>query len=195
VSGPYKGFARSHLEWAGWARFEDQGIVIDYLDVNGRPYRSKLFSAEGRPLRWLGENKPQIPYGLETLRLGGEVAFLTEGESCAWTLRAAFPRNPALGLPGASSWKPEWARLLEQFPVIYLSFDNDEAGRSLLDTVWPFLPWGRRVKLPAGQDTRDVLQLYGGLEEYERLLADADYIAGAERYLLEMGRKADRAAA
>ena len=124
---------------------------------------------------------------LQTLSYGGSTALIAEGESDAWTLRAAFPHCPILGLPGASSWKPEWTRLLDCFPVIYLSFDSDHAGRALTDAVWPSLPWARRVQLPRGLDTRDVLQLHGGVEEYERLLDDADDTAACTRYILESG--------
>jgi hypothetical protein len=66
-----------------------------------------------------------------------------------------------------------------------MSFDADEAGAGLLDAVWPSLPWARRLKLPEGADTRDLIQLGGGVETYERLLDDADYIAGATRFVLE----------
>lgn len=185
----YKGFTHSHLEWAFNVSFDEGGVTVPYYGVNGDPYREKHFSAEGKPLRWLGEGKPQIPYGLETLRKGGEVAMLTEGESCAWALRVAFPSVPVLAVPGASSWKQEWRPLVAQFPIVYLSFDADEAGESLLESVCPEVPQARRIALPEGRDTRDVLQLYGGIEEYERLIADADYMAGLHSYFLEIAER------
>ena len=181
----YKGFTRSHLEWAFGVRFAGAGVAVPYYGIDGRLYREKLFSSEGRPLCWLDGAKAQIPYGLETLKSCGSTVFLTEGESCCWTLRAAFPSVPVIGIPGASSWRSEWSRLFARFPLIYLSFDNDKAGHGLLDSVWSDLPGARRVKLPEGLDTRDVLQLHGGIEAYERLLDDADYIAAATRYLLD----------
>lgn len=187
IDTTYKGFTRSHLEWAYSVRFTDEGVVVPYFTQDGSSYREKLMSPEGKAVRWLGESSAQVPYGLETLGHPRPVAFLTEGESCAWALRAAYPQTPILGLPGASSWRPEWAGLLEETPVIYLSFDADPAGHKLTDAVWPSLPWARRVKLPAGTDTRDVLQ-GRGLAAYNRLLRDADYIAGCTRYLLEAGR-------
>ncbi len=185
-SGIYKGFTRSHLERAFSVRFTQDGVEVPYYGINGEPYREKLFSKEGRPIRWLGEGKPQIPYGLETLAIQDHTAFLTEGESCAWALRAAFPHNPVLGIPGASGWKSEWYRILRLYPVIYLSFDNDSAGMTLLEAVLADLPWARRVVLPEGRDTRDVLQLCGGMDAYERLLDDADYMAGLRKRFLDV---------
>lgn len=184
----YKGFTRSHLEWAFGVRFASNEITVPYYGVNGDLYREKLFTAEGRPLRWLGPSRPQVPYGLETLALGGDRVFVTEGESCGWALRACFSTTPAIAAPGASSWQPEWSRLLRRFPTIYLSFDNDEAGIKLLDSVWPTVPWAKRVKLPAGADTRDVLQLLGGRERYEELMADADYMAAVTAYVLRSAK-------
>lgn len=171
-----KGFTPSHLERGFGVEFaEDGSYTVPYKTLTGDPYRCKEFSAEGKPLRWVGSSKRQLPYGLETIPTGRDTAFLTEGESCAWTLRASFPHAAVLGLPGASSWQAEWAQLLAPFPIVYLSFDNDPPGIELLDRVWPTIPRARRVKLPAGSDTRDVIQLEGE-ERYEALLDDADRI-------------------
>lgn len=180
----YKGFTSGHLESHFGVRFAKEGVVVPYREKSGETHREKLFSPEGEAKCWLGDPKEQVAYGLETLSHGGLVAFLTEGESCAWALRAEFPRTPVLGLPGASSWKPGWAELVREFQIIYMSFDGDAAGEKLTDTVWPYLPWARRVKLPEGSDTRDILQLKGG-EAYERLLRDADNTAGCTRFILE----------
>ena len=50
-----------------------------------------------------------------------------------------------------------------------------QGGLALVDRVWADVPWARRVRLPEGRDTRDVLQLFGGAEAYAGLLRDADY--------------------
>lgn len=197
----YKGFSRTHLEAAFSVRFTDESVAVPYFEETGAVHREKEFTVTGKARQWLGETKPQIPYGLETLSVHppidpvdeltkGATAFLTEGESCAWALRSVFPANPVLGLPGSGSWQREWRGWLLPFPVIYLSFDADVAGTNLLDAVWSDLPWARRVKLPDGLDTRDVLQLHGGLSAYERLLDDADRIAGLTRTILKAAAKA-----
>ncbi len=75
-------------------------FVVPYFTEAGELYREKAFSfapASGacRTI-WLGDHKPQIPYGLETLKLGGHRCFLTEGESDSWALRLAYQRTPVL---------------------------------------------------------------------------------------------------
>jgi hypothetical protein len=182
----FKGFTGGHLEAAFEVSFTNESAMVPYRDAAGEPTREKVLSLAGlHPPFWRGEKRPQTLYGLETLALGGECAFITEGESCSWALRATFPTTPVLGVPGASSWKVEWAALLAEFPVIYLSFDPDKAGDELLESVWRTLPWARRIKLPPGLDTRDLIQIGGGVERYEALIAEADYIAGSTRFILE----------
>lgn len=137
-------------------------MEIPYYDRERRHHRTKLFPWSGEPRsRWLGASKPQIPYGLWRQPLEGDVCVLTEGESDAIALMLAFPKVPVLGLPGSGSWKPEWGVYVAAFRRVYLSFDADRGGLRLLDAVKPDVPAHRVLNLPAGADTRDLLQLLG----------------------------------
>jgi DNA primase len=190
----WKGFSLSTLEAAFGVERTPEGYAVPYYLADGQPYRTKLFRDSGGRAVWLGEPKPQIPYGLETLSLGGQRMILTEGESCAWALRLAFPEIPALGLPGASSWQRDWGRFFAQYPVIYLSVDGDKAGASLTDKVWPDIPWARRVRMFKGLDTRDVLQRYGS-HVYRAMLADADWGHQLDAFFTQVAREGVRDAA
>jgi DNA primase len=112
--------------------------------------------------------------------------FVTEGESDTIALRLAFPKCPVIGIPGASSWKPRWAKVTtDLFEVVYLCFDADEAGdgtytgkehqpkTNLLTEVERDVPHYRAVMLPKGADTRAFIQAIG-LEAYKVLLRAAD---------------------
>jgi DNA primase len=160
----WKGFALSDLAQFG-IEVEAGETRIPYLTRAATHYRTKVVGADGSQ-RWAGPSKPLIPFGAETLSkrnetIGGKAIYVTEGESDAIALRLAFPNSAVLGIPGASAWKPEWARLIEPFGAIYLSFDADEAGKKLLDAVKHDVPKYRAVLLPTGADTRDVLQQLG----------------------------------
>jgi len=155
----WKGFDLADLRAFGLKQTA-AGVEIPYFTRKGKHWRSKLFRPDGET-HWLGKSKAQIPYGLETLNLGGHAVVLTEGESDALALRIAFRKLPVLGIPGASSWKAEWTTALDDFSAIYLSFDADDAGDKLTRSVLRSIPFARRVRLPAGADTRDVLQLLG----------------------------------
>ena len=158
VDGRWKGFELAQVGRFG-VRQVRSGITVEYRTRSGSPYRTKLF-ADG-DTRWLGPSKPQLPYGLETLELRGRSIFLTEGESCALALRLAYPNTAVLGIPGANSWKADWTSYAEPFERVYLSFDADEAGATLLKDVLTDIPAARPILLPHGADTRDVLQTLG----------------------------------
>ena len=111
-------------------------VRIPYLGVSGEEvavrYRVALEKSpdcDGR-FRWRQGSKP-TPYGLERLedaRRQGSIV-LVEGESDAQTLW--LYRIPALGLPGASSWREEWARFLDDIPTIYVVVEPDTGGKAI----------------------------------------------------------------
>lgn len=156
----WKGFPLDALKQFGYRRGQ-HGIELPYLTREGKVYRWKLFPDNREyKARWVGDSKAQIPFGLETLDRDGPL-ILTEGESDAVALRLAFPKMPVLGIPGASSWKDEWTPILDDFAVVYLSFDADPAGASLAASVRMSRPDARVIQLPDGADTRDLLQRLG----------------------------------
>jgi 5S rRNA maturation endonuclease (ribonuclease M5) len=163
-TGPrWKGFRLETLRRFG-IEVDGDRVEVPYRTLSGNHYRTKVFTAEGQ--RWLGATMRLIPYGLETLadrdeNPAGRTLYLTEGESDALALRITFPASSVLGIPGASSWKPEWARVAEGFERIYLCFDADRAGRRLHDAVRADIPDCRSILLPDGADTRDILQSLG----------------------------------
>lgn len=179
-----KGFLLPHLRWEYGVRGDVDALRVPCRNPDGSVYRWAYIGVDGQ--RWLGSSKPLEPFGRETLSLGGPVAFAVEGWSCCFATRAAFSSTPVLGIPGAYSWRSEWARYFAPFDVVYFGFDNDTAGRRLLANAWADIrsPKGRRLKFPEGMDARDVLQLGGGTAEFERLIRDADYTAGALEYVL-----------
>lgn len=158
------------------------GYRVPYFDRKGRHYRTKLFKFEGEPRSyWLKPQKPQIPYGVWRLAEADKRAIiLTEGESDTWALTEAFPRTVAIGIPGASSWKSEWAPILAPFKRVFLSFDGDAAGLSLGNAVLKDVPGARVVPLPEGADTRSLLQGMGK-GPYYSLLKAAEAIHSVEQ--------------
>lgn len=162
------------------------GYRVPYFDREGELWRVKLFGFDGdewqnakgkdvKAVRWLGERKPQIPYGVWRLaKADPRAVILTEGESDTWALAEAFPAVAAIGIPGASSWRSEWTPLIERFERVFLSFDGDAPGRDLADKVWTDIGSRvRYVRLPDGADTRSLLQSIGP-KAYRVLLRAAE---------------------
>jgi len=170
----WKGFDLNSLRPFG-IKTNDQGVWVPYYKRDRTLFRAKLFAHSGRSW-WLGgQGLGQIPYGLEQLETRRAKALvLTEGESDTLALRLAWPDSiVAIGIPGASSWRPEWKTITDGFERVYLSFDADEAGQKLAAAVQADLPEATNLLLPKGADTRAVLQQLGK-KAYRALIEAAE---------------------
>ena len=94
-----------------------------------------------------------LPYLAEIKRKGKVV--LVEGESDAWTLW--HHRIPALGIPGASTWKERFRFYLEDIEV-YVWHEPDDGGDNLLHAVSQNLPDVQVIEAPP--DAKDPSDLY-----------------------------------
>lgn len=138
-------------------------VMIPYLSENGELVASRYRNGPGSNLRftWQRGAKAML-YGLWRLKefkaQGAEIV-LVEGESDTHTLW--YHGVPALGIPGASTFKPEWAQYLKGFTV-YLCQDADEAGMTCLDNICRGLFSGRwegeifSFKLPGFKDASEM---------------------------------------
>ncbi len=126
-------------------------IKIPYYDVDGAEVAARLRLAltGGRRFRWRKGSKAQ-PYGLWRLaeaRAAGYV-LLVEGESDCHTLWQHG--LPALGVPGASTWKPDWAEHVKGLKV-YVWREPDDGGDTLARVVSETLPEARILTAPQGR--------------------------------------------
>ncbi|MCI0342887.1 MAG: MarR family transcriptional regulator [Planctomycetales bacterium] len=149
-------------------------IGLSDLSLRGRPavripYRSQdggeaavrfriALDAKDK-FRWRKGSKP-ILYGLwrlDDVRKAGAVT-LVEGESDSQTLW--LHGFPALGLPGATTWREEWAPLLDGIATIYVLVEPDTGGEAVLAWVArsKIRDRVRLVRLPAA--TKDPSALY-----------------------------------
>lgn len=99
-----------------------------------------------------------LPYGLPRLheaRAAGQLV-LVEGESDELTLQ--YIGIPALGMPGASTWRSEWMRYLEGITNIYVWREPDAGGDALAAKVTLDIPDVRIIEAPA--DAKDASALY-----------------------------------
>jgi len=153
-----------HLEALSLEQYYRLGkpaVRIPYLDVAGEEVllvRSRV-SLTGKPKILTRKGDKHRLYGLWKLREARDAgyAWLVEGESDSQTLW--YHGEPALGIPGANGWKPEWAADLEGVERVYFVVE-DEAG----EACWKKLAatpeiCGRlyRVEL---EDTKDVSELH-----------------------------------
>jgi hypothetical protein len=160
---------RVSLPWGGRA----PALVIPYRhksETIGLRFRNLTPDCPKEKRYWTlaGMTLP-LPFNADALEPEGDSGELhiVEGELNAYTLREHGLR--AIGLPGAGSWRSEWAGMIagaigEGRLVTW--YDSDTAGqkgeRKLAETLAKTLgrPWlkkhGKRMTLPPGRDSNDL---------------------------------------
>jgi len=164
----------------GLTDLPDGGIEIPYRDTNGNTVaiRYRLALEGANRFRWRQGDTPCL-YGLWRLddwELGSDL-YLCEGETDALTLWHAG--LPALGIPGATAWKPEWWRNLWEFGRIVIIPDADAAGGQLVEKLALSCPDHLRervqvLQLPEGvKDANELWQREGAnAERFRNALAE-----------------------
>jgi len=144
-------------------------LVIPYLDHLGQETTTRLrISIDGKQrFRWSKGGKI-LPYGVWRLddllhscsAEGGDKPYiiLVPGESDAQTLW--YYQIPALGIPGAISWKPEWASYLRGMDV-YVWEGPDDRGGEFVRMIGSSFPEAHIIKSPEGRKDISECHLHG----------------------------------
>jgi hypothetical protein len=109
-------------------------VKIPYMDEYGEVVSVRFrFSMDPSGPRFAWRNGSKLyPYGLPRLANARKVGYvcIDEGESDTQTLW--LHGIPALGLPGANSWKEEWAHYLDGIKKIFVVVEPDQGGDAVL---------------------------------------------------------------
>jgi hypothetical protein len=124
------GFLKS-LGLKEYRHLGDPAVSMPYLDESGEEVlltRSRV-SLTGKPKVKTRKGDKHRLYGLWKLDDAREAGYVwvVEGESDSQTLW--YHGEPAVGIPGANGWKPEWAADLAGIERIYFVVE-DEAGEA-----------------------------------------------------------------
>ena len=138
----------------GHERYEGM-ICIPYLLADGTPVSMKFRCSEEHKckdhghVKYLGlPHEPARVFSVGSIEKAGDVLHVAEGEFDAIILNSVG--LPAIGLPGASNWKPSYRRLLAGFSRIWIWADPDQAGGDMASRLEQALPSARRVRLDGG---------------------------------------------
>ena len=168
-----KGLPVEFLKRLGLARITYSGsraVRIPYFDPDGEESAVRIrLALEKHPerddrFRWRKGSRPTL-YGLWRLpriRDAGYVV-LVEGESDSHTLW--YHGIEALGIPGAASWREEWAAHLDGVEKIYAVVEPDDGGATL---------WERLAASSAMRERLHRVELGGAKDPSELYLQDPD---------------------
>jgi hypothetical protein len=134
-----KGLPVKFLRELGLSDFTYMGkpaVRIPYRDEQGEEAAVQFrIALEGEDrFKWRKGSRKQ-PYGLWRLReaRAQQSISLVEGPSDTQTL---WHHNvPALGMPDAGSWQPEWDAYLDPFATIYVVIEPDRGGQTVRDRI------------------------------------------------------------
>lgn len=141
-------------------------LRIPYRDENGKEVTTRYrIAATGDKFRWNKGSKIML-YGLDRLDRTRGYVHLVEGESDTQTLWLFG--EPALGVPGASTWKTEWAERLAGLTV-YLWQEPDQGGRKFIQSTSASLPNAKVIIAPPGRKDVSDCHLHG--EDISTLMA------------------------
>lgn len=149
-------------------------LVIPFM-LKGRPVALKVrppiekAEAVRRKMVRFMNTAATIPvmYNADALSAGAGRVIICEGESDTWTaLTAGFP---AVGIPGAKSFKPEWIESFRPFvaadgrSLVYLALDSDKAGTEGATVIADLfrkagLPVPLKLPIPEGMDLTEFMK-------------------------------------
>lgn len=150
-------------------------VRIGYLDAEGSEVAVRFRVSMDGPerFRWRRGDKPRL-YGLWRLQAAREAGYavIVEGESDCHTLW--LDDVPAMGVPGANSFRSKWADDLDGIERLYVVVE-DEAGEGL---------WERLVASPLG-DRLYRVDLEGAKDVSDLYLRDPEGFGEALRMALD----------
>lgn len=151
-------------------------LVIPYLDEEEHETATrKRLSLSGNNRFFWRKGSRLIPYGLWRLKeplhdcteKGDHcnVIFLVEGESDAHTLW--FYGINALGIPGATNWRPEWKRFVTGKEV-FVWQEPDEAGEQFIKKIGKDIPEIKIIHPPQGR--KDISECHIAGDDIPKLI-------------------------
>jgi DNA primase len=171
-------FRKEDLQGAGI--LNEKGNLVFYRHRLIFPYwlNGEVLGMQARNTEWRSKEQDgakeltigprTIPYHADILLDDQAEVYVVEG--ALDTLSLAELGLPAVGIPGASNFKPAWVNLFDAAEDVILALDADRAGRQgAADIADIFRRHGRQVRYlnwPAGiKDANDnLLSLRGGRE-------------------------------
>lgn len=129
-------------------------IAIPYLGHDGRVLSMRFRCARGDDCKAEKHAKymsmpgdPARIYNVRALHTAGAEIAISEGEFDAVILNKVG--IPAVGFPGATSWRPHHRKVFAGFDRVWIFGDPDEAGGELVNKITRSLPQARALRLAA----------------------------------------------
>ncbi|MGH7564034.1 MAG: AAA family ATPase [Gemmatimonadota bacterium] len=177
---------RAGLEDSTWVG--KPAVSIPYRDQDGTVTATRYrLALAGDRFRWAKGSKPTL-YGLPGLDAARSAGFVlvVEGESDVHVLRHAG--IPAVGIPGAQSWRDEWAPHFGGIERMYLFQEPDQGGAALVRKIAgsPLAPRVQVARFVAGGKIKDPAEFWAAWPETKTLTSAIDAALAEARPIAEI---------
>ena len=99
-------------------------------------------------------------YNVGAFQRPGDDIAICEGELDALVMDALVG-VPAVGVPGATNWKPFWQKLFVDYERVFILCDGDEAGKTFGKALAKAIESAVVIHLPAGEDVNSLYMTQG----------------------------------
>lgn len=138
-------------------------LAIPYTAPNGDTLSIRFRRLNGDGAKYLTApgDKPRL-FNTSSIERHSDIICVTEGEFDAMVLNQVG--LPAMGVPGANTWRKEWTLILKPYRTVYIFIDGDDPGRQFGKTIAEGLSNARIIDLGDGMDVNSYF-LENGAEE------------------------------
>jgi len=166
---------------------DGNSVLFPYQDISNNFLRWRIRNHPDSACKFLWDNAQDVPttlYGLWSLNSwNSDYIVIVEGESDTLTLW--HYGIPAVGVPGASNFKKEYAKYFEKFKDIYVHSEEDTGANTLLKKVCEVLPISKLYKLTSKKvdsSCKDPSDLHiKGMFDKDKFFATAEPLAPSSK--------------
>lgn len=142
-------------------------LAIPYLTITG-VVDIRFRSMDGTDPKYMGLPGAKTHlFNVSSILISDSKIAVTEGEVDTITL--ASMGIHAVGVPGASNWKPHYSRVLQDFEEVLVFADGDQAGRDFSKRLARDLDNVTIINCPEGEDVNSAFIKFGKQWFEERL--------------------------
>lgn len=124
------------------------GVVdIRFRSINNNPDEPKYMGMAGAKTTM---------YNAQAVLTAGSYICVTEGELDTVAL-SVKTNHPSVGIPGANNWKPYYTKILDDFELVIILADGDNAGLEFGKKLSRELSNANLVQMPEGHDVNSII--------------------------------------
>jgi len=142
------------MRWSPWRGWSVASIRFRRLDGGKPKYMT------------VANDSPRLYNTVSLTRYSKDMA-ICEGEID--TVTAELSGVPAVGLSGASMWRPFYRELFLGYRTVNILADGDDAGMEFAKSVARSLPNARIIPMPDGEDVNSLVSKQGKSALLERI--------------------------